>query len=80
MLQYVPTNIREMRLIIVREDLQQTESRFETTKTRAEIGKQESEAVLTVSFLGMIIARTGALLNILHAAVYVFLPQIGKRN
>lgn len=41
MLQYVPTNIREMRLIIVREDLQQTESRFETTKTRAEIGKQK---------------------------------------
>ena len=80
MLQYVPTNIREMRLIIVSADLKQTESRFETTKTRAEIGKQESEVILTVSFLGIIIARALALPNILHAAVYVFLPQIGKRN
>ena len=80
MLQYVPTNIREMRLIIISADLQQTESRIETTKTRAEIGKQESEVILTVSFLGIIIARALALPNILYAAVYVFLPQIGKRN
>lgn len=80
MLQYVPTNIREMRLIIISADLQQTESRIETTKTRAEIGKQESEVILTVSFLGIIIARALALPNILHTAVYVFLPQIGKRN
>ena len=80
MLQYVPTNIREMRLIIISADLQRTESRIETTKTRAEIGKQESEVILTVSFLGIIIARALALPNILHAAVYVFLPQIGKRN
>lgn len=80
MLQYMPTNIREMRLIIISADLQQTESRIETTKTRAEIGKQESEVILTVSFLGIIIARALALPNILHAAVYVFLPQIGKRN
>lgn len=80
MLQYVPTNIREMRLIIISADLQQTESRIETTKTRPEIGKQESEVILTVSFLGIIIARALALPNILHAAVYVFLPQIGKRN
>ena len=80
MLQYEPANIRGMRFIIVSADLQQTESRFETTKTRAEIGTQECEVISTVSFLGIIITRTGALPNTLHAAVYVFLPQRGKRN
>lgn len=65
-----------MRFTKVSADLQQTESRFETTKMRAGIGKQECEVKLTVSFLGIIIA----LPNILLAAVNVFLPQIGKRN
>ena len=64
-----------MRFTKVSADLQQTESRFETTKTRAGIGKQECEVKLTVSFLGIIIARALAL-----PAVNVFLPQIGKRN
>ena len=36
MLQYVPTNIREMRLIIISADLQQTESRIETTIKRGQ--------------------------------------------
>ena len=69
-----------MRFTKVSADLQQTESRFETAKTRAGIGKQECEVKLTVSFLGIIIARALALPNILLAAVNVFLPQIGKRN
>ena len=60
MLQYEPANIRGIRFIIVSADLQQTESRFETTKTRAEIGTQECEVISTVSFLGIIITRTGA--------------------
>ena len=41
---------------------------WEKTKTRAEIGTQECEVISTVSFLGIIITRTGALPNTLHAA------------